>query len=73
MEFFDLVMRVAGGAPSRTRIVTTFLGMLELARLSAIRIYQGVNELGVPEGPIRLRRAGEETGSDWSTRISDLM
>lgn len=73
MEFFDLVMRVAGGAPSRTRIVTTFLGMLELARLSAIRIYQGVSELGVPEGPIRLRRAGEETGSDWSSRISDLM
>jgi segregation and condensation protein A len=73
MEFFDLVWRVAGAAPTRTRVVTTFLGMLELARLSAIRIYQGIDARGVPEGPIRLRRAGEGTGADWSARISDLM
>jgi len=73
MEFFDLVMRVAGGTPSRTRVVTTFLAMLELTRLSAIRIYQGVGTDGAPQGPIRLRRAGDETGAAWSARISDLM
>ncbi len=73
MEFFDLVARVAGGIPSRTRIVTTFLAMLELVRLAAVRIYQGVGEGGAPEGPIRLRRAGDETGAAWSARISDLM
>jgi segregation and condensation protein A len=73
MEFFDLVFRVADGKPTRTRIVTTFLAMLELTRLSAVRIYQGVAEAGAPEGPIRLRRAGEGTGAEWSARISDLM
>lgn len=73
MEFFALVLRLAGGPPSRTRIVTTFLAMLELTRLSAIRIYQGIGASGAPEGPIRLRRAGEETGSEWSERISNLM
>jgi segregation and condensation protein A len=73
MEFFDLVMRCARGIPSRTRVVSTFLAMLELARLSAVRIYQGVDDAGVPEGPIRLRRAGEEKAADWSARISDLM
>jgi segregation and condensation protein A len=73
MEFMDLVLRVTGGVLTRTRVVTSFLGMLELTRLSAIRIYQGVDERGVPEGPIRLRRAGEESGVAWSARISDLM
>ncbi len=72
-EFFDVVQRIAGGRPTRARIVTAFLAMLELARLTALRIYQGVDEQGVPEGPIRLRRAGEATGAAWSARISELM
>lgn len=73
IEFFDLVQRCGRNHLTRTRVVTTFLAMLELARLSALRIYQGVAGDGAPDGPIRLRRAGEESGADWSARISDLM
>ena len=73
IEFFDLVHRCAGERLTRSRVVTTFLAMLELSRLSAVRIYQNVGGDGAPDGPIRLRRAGEESGADWSARISDLM
>lgn len=73
IEFFDLVERCAEHRLTRARIVSTFLAMLELTRLSAVRIYQGVGGDGAPDGPIRLRRAGEESGADWSARISDLM
>jgi len=73
LEFFDVVSLGAAGVPSRPRIVTTFLAILELARLTAVRIYQGVGERGAPEGPIRLRRAGEESGEAWSARVSELM
>ena len=37
--------------------------MLELARLEAIGIYQGVDAQGVPRGPIHLRRRGDAGGS----------
>jgi segregation and condensation protein A len=73
VEFFDLVERCGGERLTRTRVVTTFLAMLELARLSALRIFQGVGEDGAPQGPIRLRRAGDEGGEAWSARISELM
>lgn len=73
LEFFDLVERCAGRSPTRTRIVTSFLAMLELTRLSAVRIYQHRTELGEPEGPIRLRRASDEDGGTWSSRVSELM
>jgi len=72
-ELLDLLRSESGGPPTRTLIVTTFLAMLELARLSAVRIYQGVDEAGAPFGPIRLRRAGESAGDGWSARISEFM
>ena len=50
-----------GAAPSRPLLVATFLAMLELARLTALLIYQGLNEEGAPEGAIRLR---DETALD---------
>lgn len=72
LEFFDALRGPDGDAPlTRTLIVTSFLAMLELTRLQAIRVYQGIDEEGAPEGPIRLRRAGAESG--WSERISELM
>jgi segregation and condensation protein A len=71
-EFEELL---GGDAPSwtRTLIVTTFLAILELTRLEAIGLYQGVDERGVPRGPIHVRRRGDAGGSDWEQRVSELM
>lgn len=64
----------AGGAPTRPVLVATFLAILELARLSALRIYQGLSERGTPEGAIRVRRAQIESDSPaWRARITDAM
>jgi segregation and condensation protein A len=60
--------------PSRAVLVATFLAMLELARLAALRIYQGLSERGTPEGPIRIRRATLEADDpDWRQRITASM
>lgn len=42
---------------SRMRVVLTFLAILELARIQALRIYQHVGPEGRPAGPVRLRAA----------------
>ncbi|MDH5307717.1 MAG: segregation/condensation protein A [Myxococcales bacterium] len=71
-EFEEFV--VANGSwVSRAVIVATFLAILELARLEALGLYQGVNEMGVPEGPIHVRRVGEAGSEGWAKRISELM
>jgi segregation and condensation protein A len=72
---FNAIFETDHGAPSRPLIIATFLAMLELARLAALHIYQGLAESGSPEGPIRLRRS-DEGGEDriyWRQRISELM
>jgi segregation and condensation protein A len=71
---FDVLLR-----EERTRsytkalIIATFLAILELTRLSAIRIYQGLNDLGVPEGPIHLRRSIESGDTTWVEQIAESM
>jgi segregation and condensation protein A len=71
---FDVLLR-----EERTRsytkalIIATFLAILELTRLSAIRIYQGLNDLGVPEGPIHLRRSIESGDTTWVDQIAESM
>ena len=70
VEFLELFRDMEGGPPTRALIVATFLAVLELARLAAVRIYQGSDDAGVPRGPIRLRGAG---GAEWNERISELM
>jgi len=63
-----------GGVASRSVLVATFLAVLELARLSALRIYQGLSERGTPEGLIRIRRATLTTDDpDWRDRITESM
>jgi segregation and condensation protein A len=54
-------------------IVVTFLAILELTRLSAIRIYQGLDQMGVPEGPIHLRRSIEPGDTTWIEQIAESM
>jgi segregation and condensation protein A len=72
IEFMSLFRDESGGFVSRSVIVATFLAILELARLSALRIFQGLSDDGAPCGPIRLRPAGE-AGVDWLAKIAETM
>jgi segregation and condensation protein A len=72
IEFMSLFRDESGGFAGRTVIVATFLAILELARLSALRIFQGLSDDGAPCGPIRLRAAGE-AGVDWLAKIAETM
>jgi segregation and condensation protein A len=74
LEFNRIFETESGVVPTRALIIATFLAILELARLAALHLYQGVDESGAPDGPIRLRRSdGEGDGPDWRQRVSDLM
>ena len=70
---FEEFLTVDGQPVSREILVATFLAMLELTRLEAIGIYQGIDAEGVPVGPIHLRRRGEIADGTWMERISELM
>lgn len=70
IEFEEMFLR-AGGPPSRPVLVTSFLALLELVRLAAVRVYQGVDENTVPEGPIHLRRG--DGGTSWDDRVAEIM
>ena len=73
IEFDQVFLQSPSGvAPSRPVLVTTFLALLELVRLSAVRIYQSVDEASVPKGPIHLRRA-EEGDIAWNERVAEIM
>jgi segregation and condensation protein A len=62
------------GVASRPVLVATFLAVLELARLSALRIYQSLSERGTPEGLIRIRRATLATDDPaWREHITESM
>ncbi len=62
IEFTQLFASTAGGHSSRAMLVATFLAVLELARLGALRLYQSCSALGAPEGPIRVRAVKSEPG-----------
>ena len=72
LSFDELFDPAASVAPSRSRVVATFLALLELARLSAVRIYQTRSESGVPCGPIQLRLAPGGEGGAWAERVADV-
>lgn len=70
---FDQIFQTNGEvSPSRTMVVVTFLAILELVRLSAIRLYQGLGEDGVPEGPIHVRPARPGEGGEWQQHVSRM-
>ncbi len=74
VEFLEIFRLEDGGAPPRSIVVATFLAMLELARLEALRIFQGAGEDGAPLGPIRLRP--QSTNGEmphWQSRITETM
>jgi segregation and condensation protein A len=71
LEFEQLFDAPNDEPPTRAMVVATFLALLELVRVSALRVYQGVREAdGVPEGAIRLRRS-EEGAEEWRRRIAE--
>ncbi len=63
--------RPGGEAPSRAIVVATFLAILELCRITAVHLYQGLSETGCPYGPIHLRVADE--GEAWRARVAEFM
>jgi segregation and condensation protein A len=71
-EFEELLFE-EGERVSRAKLVTTFLAILELTRLEAIGLYQGIDEVGVPVGPIHIRRRSQPGDASWQERLSDLM
>ena len=73
LEFEEILARRAGDHPSRAVIIAMFLAILELTRLAALRIYQGVNAASVPEGPIHLRRTFAPGDSGWKRLVSEFM
>jgi len=73
VEFRQLFVMIDGGRPTRSVLVATFLAILELTRLQALSIYQGVDDEGSPDGAIRVR--GVELAGEiaWDERITELM
>ncbi len=72
VEFSHVFRDPNGGRVTRELVVTTFLAMLELARIGAVSIYQGVTEEGVPSGPIRLRRAASRDDPEVADELARL-
>jgi segregation and condensation protein A len=70
IDFDEILVDTRGGPASRSIVVATFLAVLELTRLEALRLYQSVNDLGVPQGPIHVRRANVE---NWAARVAEVM
>jgi segregation and condensation protein A len=70
IDFDDVVVAEDGRPVSRAVVVATFLAILELTRLAALRLYQSLSETGVPRGPIHLRRVEGPEGSSWKGRIA---
>jgi segregation and condensation protein A len=73
LEFHQCLGAIDGLPPTRELFVATFLAILELSRLAALRIYQGLDEQGVPRGPIHLRRSEEGGGSAWTEQVAEVM
>jgi segregation and condensation protein A len=73
LEFAECVLTSEGQLPSRPVFVATFLAILELSRLAALRIYQGVDERGGPQGPIHLRRSDEPGSQAWTEQVAEIM
>jgi segregation and condensation protein A len=73
MEFEQILLGSDGSRASRPVIIATFLAILELTRLAALRIYQSLNEAAVPTGPIHLRRILSPGDSAWEDLIAEVM
>ena len=73
LEFTECLLASDGLPPSRELFVATFLAILELSRLAALRLYQGVDVRGGPSGPIHLRRSQEPGDGAWTDQVAEVM
>jgi segregation and condensation protein A len=73
LEFDECLVGRDGAPATRPVLVATFLAILELSRLAALRLYQGVDPEGVPRGPIHLRRNQEPGAADWTDQVAEVM
>ena len=73
IEFTEALLGPAGEPPTLRVLVTSFLAILELSRLEVLRLYQGVDEMCVPQGPVHMRRTAEPVDDTWTRRLADLM
>ena len=73
LEFMECVLTSEGALPSRSIFVATFLAILELSRMAALRLYQGIDERGGPQGPIHLRRSDEPGSRAWMEQVAEVM
>ncbi len=73
LEFTECVLTSEGLLPSRSIFVATFLAILELSRLAALHIYQGLDAGGGPQGPIHLRRSDELGSRGWTEQVAEIM
>jgi segregation and condensation protein A len=71
LDLDAILGRPNGEAPSRASVVATFLAILELCRIAAVHLYQGMSEKGCPYGPIHLRVADD--GEAWRVRVAEIM
>jgi len=71
---FEVLLREDPVRPySKTLMISTFLAILELTRIAAIRLYQGSDERGILKGPIHLRRSIQPGDTSWVDHIADSM
>jgi chromatin segregation and condensation protein Rec8/ScpA/Scc1 (kleisin family) len=71
---FDELWGRPGTASARREIVVaTFLAVLELCRIAAVQVYQGLTPQGCPQGPIHLRLGAEGDAAGWRERIAEIM
>ncbi len=73
IEFEVLLREDPVRSYSKVVVIATFLAILELTRLAAIRIYQGIDEMGVLQGPIHLRRSISPDDATWADHIAESM
>ncbi len=72
LEFEEVLRNRDGSWVSRAVAVATFLAILELTRLQSLQLYQSLDELGLPRGPIHLR-SSELGRSVWREHIAEIM
>jgi segregation and condensation protein A len=71
---FEVMLREDRARPySKALIISTFLAILELTRIAAICVYQGIDELGILTGPIHIRRSIQPGDASWVDHIADSM
>ncbi len=72
-EFEELLRTGAGRPLTRPLVVASFLALLELVRIAALHIYQGLGNDGAPEGVIRVRRNVDLAVSAWTERLAEIL